>query len=202
MKNVVIDNPALTMINSELIIDSVVVKNLTRKANSAATFLTSVADSIISLNNFEISDVEFLLFVLTDSFLTMTNTKLTNIRAGYHLIQAFTTQDIVITNLTVTNSSSEFQEDIIHFTECVVESFTDSYFFDVQPFALIFTETEVKHFSNNTFDGMNRGVRFNDQSTAIISNTTFKNMQQNIREGDIYFSQIYYSGSAIGKFIL
>jgi nitrous oxidase accessory protein NosD len=134
--------------------------------------------------------------------LTITNTSLVNIKAGFHLIEAFTTQDIIIQNLTVTNSSSEFQEDIIHFTECVVESFTDSYFFDVQPFALIFTETEVKHFSNNIFDGMNRGVKFEDQSTATISNNTFKNMQQNIREGDIYFSQIFYSGSAIGKFIL
>jgi nitrous oxidase accessory protein NosD len=190
------------MINSELIIDSVVVTNLTRKEDSPATLLTTVADSIVSLNNLEISDVEFLLFIWTDSFLTITNTSLVNIRAGYYLIEAFTTQDIVIQNLTVTNSSSEFRNDIIHFTECVVESFTDSYFFDVQPFALAFTNTEVKDFSNNTLDGMNRGVRFNKQSTAIISNTTFKNMQQNIREGDIYFSQIYYSGSAIGKFIL
>jgi hypothetical protein len=190
------------MITSELIVDSVVVTNLTRIANSPATFLTSVADSVISLNNFEISDIEFLLFILTDSSLTMTNTSLVNIRAGYRLIEAYTTKNIIIQNLTVTNSSSEFRNDIIHFTECVVESITDSYFFDVQPFALAFTNTEVKNFNNNIFDGMNRGVKFDKQSTAIISNTTFMNMKQNIREGDIYFSEILHSGSAIGKFIL
>jgi hypothetical protein len=190
------------MITSELIVDSVIVTNLTRIADSSATFLTSVADSVISLNNFEISDIDFLLFILTSSFLTMNNTSLINIRAGYRLIEAYTTKDIIIQNLTVTNSSSEFENDIIHFTECVVESITDSYFFDVQPFAIGFTNTEVKDFSNNIFDGMNRGVRFSKQSTAIISNTTFMNLKQNIREGDIYFSQINYSGSAISKFIL
>jgi hypothetical protein len=118
------------MINSELIVDTVTLINLTRKEGSEATFVTSVADSIISFNNFELNDVNFLLFVMTDSFLTMTNTSLANIRASHHLIEAYTTKGIVIQNLTVTNSSTEFQDDIIHFTECVVESFTDSYFYD------------------------------------------------------------------------
>jgi hypothetical protein len=79
------------MVMSELIVDTVTITNLTRQADSNATFLRSVADSVILFNNFEISDIDFKLFIMTDSFLTMTNTSLVNIKASYRIIEAYRT---------------------------------------------------------------------------------------------------------------
>lgn len=200
ISNIILQNPGLIMTLSELSVDSVTITNITRRTGSVAPFLISESDSIITLSNFEIDGVNFLLFVITNSYFQMYNTVLKNINADYHLIEAYTTQDIIIKNFTVFNSSSNYEENLVVFKNSVVESITDSKFSEIQFFALGFSNTVVKEFRNNTFDGMNRGIQIKLNSQVNISNVTIRNMKQNIKQGSLYFSDIKSSGSAISEF--
>jgi hypothetical protein len=81
----------------------------------------------------------------------------------------------------------------------VVNNIEYSSFTDVQLVAIIFDNSELQMFSGNTFNGMNKGILLKEGSIAIISDSTFFNMVQNIKDGTIYESNIASDGSAIGK---
>jgi hypothetical protein len=86
--------------------------------------------------------------------------------------------------------------------ETVVDNIEYSTFTDVQLVAIIFENSELKMFSGNTFNGMNKGILLKKGSIAIISDSVFVNLVQNIKSGSIYESNIATDGSAISKYIL
>ena len=59
--------------------------------------------------------------------------------------------------------------------------------------------TNVTVFTNNTLDGINRGLKIYQNSNVKISNSMFKNMVQNIKQEDLYVSDIIDTGSGLGK---
>jgi predicted small metal-binding protein len=64
---------------------------------------------------------------------------------------------------------------------------------------MIFRNTLVKEFTDNVLVGINRGVKFMANSNATVTNSIFKEMKQNRKEGKIYYSDLNHLGSAIGK---
>jgi hypothetical protein len=64
---------------------------------------------------------------------------------------------------------------------------------------MIFRNTLVKEFSDNVLNGINRGIKIMTNSNATITNSIFKNMKQNRKEGRIYYSDLRELGSGIGK---
>lgn len=87
----------------------------------------------------------------------------------------------------------------MNFRNCIIDRITKSNFTESQLQVMIFVNTLVKEISDTLFDGMNKGLKFMANSNATITNSTFKNMVQNIKEGRLYFSQIQTQGGAIGK---
>jgi hypothetical protein len=81
--------------------------------------------------------------------------------------------------------------------ETVVDNFSDSNFTENQLVVIIFEQSQLKSFSGNTFDSMNKGLKIIKQTTGIIADSFFTNMVQNIKEGSIYQSNIGTDGSAI-----
>jgi hypothetical protein len=64
---------------------------------------------------------------------------------------------------------------------------------------MIFRNTLVKEFTDNVLVGINRGVKFMANSNVTVTNSIFKEMKQNRKEGKIYYSDLRHLGSAIGK---
>jgi hypothetical protein len=64
---------------------------------------------------------------------------------------------------------------------------------------MIFRNTLVKEFTDNVLVGINRGVKFMANSNSTATNSIFKEMKQNRKEGKIYHSDLSHLGSAIGK---
>jgi len=63
---------------------------------------------------------------------------------------------------------------------------------------LILEQSVLASSINNTFDGINKGIKFDKKSIGKIQDSIFLNMIQDIREGSIYQSNIVGDGSAIG----
>ena len=89
---------------------------------------------------------------------------------------------------------------MINFRGCVIESISNSNFIESQLLVLMFRNTLIKEFTHNTLDSMNRGIKIMSGSNATITNTVFKNMVQNNKVANLYYSEIIEKGSAIGKF--
>ena len=64
---------------------------------------------------------------------------------------------------------------------------------------MLFESSTVNQFSGNIFDAINRGIQFDKNSNGTITDSIFQNMVQDIRDGDLYNSNIVNDGSAIGK---
>lgn len=83
--------------------------------------------------------------------------------------------------------------------ETVVDSIQNSEFTDNQLITIVFEKSNLKMFTGNTFNGMNKAIQFKKSSTGVIANSFFYNMIQNIKDGSFYQSNIATDGSAIGK---
>lgn len=62
---------------------------------------------------------------------------------------------------------------------------------------MMFRKTLVKSFYNNELDAMYKGIRALENSNVNITNTVIRNMQQTIKDGELYSTKIESSGSAI-----
>lgn len=63
---------------------------------------------------------------------------------------------------------------------------------------MIFRHAILHELMNTTFDGHNRGIIIYENSVANITDSTFKNLVQNVKEGSVYIPTITEYGSAIG----
>jgi len=56
----------------------------------------------------------------------------------------------------------------------------------------------VEEFNENVLDGINRGVKFMQKSNGTLTNSVFKSMHQNVKDGTRIFAELTSSGSGLG----
>jgi len=200
--NINIQSNMFTMMRSDLILNNVQVSNITRDSDSTARFFRIESTSDVTIENSTFEDINFSLITLTDSILKVHDSEMNNITASQYIIECYSSQGVVIRNLSIYDSQTDDRPSIINFRDCTIESISDSKFTESQLLVFVFRNSLVKEFDNNILDSMNRGIKIMNNSNATISNSVFKNMKQNIKENTLYYSDIKESGSAIGKVAL
>lgn len=103
--------------------------------------------------------------------------------------------------LSLYNCESDGLPGIMNIRETVVDNISNSNFTENQLLVIIFEQSELRSFTQNRFDSLNKGMQIKKNSHGIIADSIFTNMVQNIKEGTIYQSNVASDGSAIGSFL-
>ena len=196
-----IRSSALDLMRTDLTLDSVTFKDISRDIDSTARLLRIESNSEVQISNSIFQDINFSIVSVTDSVMRINDTYISNITASQYVIECYTSTGIIFQNLTIFDSQSDDKLGMTNFRDCVIESISNSNFIESQLLVLMFRNTLVKEFTHNTLDSMNRGIKIMSGSNATITNTVFKNMVQNIKESKLYYSEIKRKGSAIGMYL-
>jgi hypothetical protein len=156
-------------------------------------------DSYTSMNHTTFSNMSVSMVNCFSSEIIIENVYGSNIVSDEFIIDFYFCPKVTIKNLHMTDCTTLGQISMIHMRETVVESIQNSDFINSQLAVMHFENSQLKSSFGNSFDAMNKALKFTGGSTGVVTNSTFKNMVQKIKEGSIYQSRVNSDGSAIGK---
>ena len=199
MEKIEIATSLILIINTQFFTDNWIIHNITTDIDQASKIIEIHTDSNAIINNVRIEDIRLGVVSLTDSTLEIYNSYIGDVTAIDSIFDVYTSKDMVFDNLTTFNCVTDNRRATIAFRSSTIDMMRNCYFQESQLNVMEMRNTNVTVFTNNTLDGINRGLKIYQNSNVKISNSMFKNMVQNIRQEDLYVSDIIDTGSGLGK---
>ena len=197
--NISLYSSAFILIGSDFSIDHTNVTNISKDAGSTARFLQIELGSYATLNNSRFENNTVSMINCFDSQMVLTDVIGVNIISNEYIIDWYFCEGVTFNKLELREWITNDLPGIIKIRETIITNVQNSYFYHNQLFVMLFESSTVNQFSGNIFDAINRGIQFDKNSNGTITDSIFQNMVQDIRDGDLYNSNIVNDGSAIGK---
>jgi hypothetical protein len=156
-------------------------------------------DSYITMNHTTFSNMSVSMINCFSSEIILENVYGLNIISNEFLIDCYFCPGVTFKSIHMTDCTTLGQLSMINIRETTVDNIQNSEFANSQLAVMHFEKSKLKNFSGNSFDAMNKALKFTKGSVGVITNSIFKNMVQKVKEGSIYESRVISDGSAIGK---
>ena len=176
----------IAAIETNFTLQSSTLNNIRRDTNSHAKIFVAESGSLAIFQNIYIEDMAPEIIAITNSTLRLYDTYIKNVTSDGHVIEGYSSHNIIIDNLTTHDLETKKYISIIEFRKSTVDIIKNSLFKETQLSVFVFRNTNVSIFTNNTLDGINRGISVLSNSNVNISNSIFKNLVQNIKREQLY----------------
>ena len=155
-------------------------------------------ESTLKMSNSSFANMQISVMSCFNSILELDTISAEHLESDDFIIYWFFCSKIIFKKVTLNNCTSNDIPGVIYFVQTTVNLIENSVFTNNQLRTLILEQSVLASSINNTFDGINKGIKFDKKSIGKIQDSIFLNMIQDIREGSIYQSNIVGDGSAIG----
>jgi hypothetical protein len=201
VENMYIHSNLIIVIGTVINLENSYIANISRKVGTSGRIYSAITRSTASIVNTVFENIPFGIIMLTESQMNVTGVHIENVTSTENIIDWHTSYEITIDGLTTYNLLTKNFPSVINFRFSAVKLIKNCIFEMTQYAVMRFGSSSLAEYTNNTMNGINRGIIFISGSNGTITNSLFTNMVQNVKEGNVYISSITRSGAAIGRHI-